>query len=140
MKKNYTKREMYEVIKGLVEAGVITGELTENITEAEVTEFCNDELALLDKKAVKAKETQAKKKSEADELTDVVRSVMSTEDFETIADIVTRIEGEDVTAAKITARLTKLINLGVAEKTQVTIPATEGQKKRTVMGYRLIAD
>ena len=65
---------------------------------------------------------------------------MSTEDFETIADIVTRIEGEDVTAAKITARLTKLINLGVAEKTQVTIPATEGQKKRTVMGYRLIAD
>ena len=140
MKKNYTKREMYEVIKALVEEGVITGELTENITEAEVAEFCNDELALLDKKASKAKETQAKKKTEADELTDAVRSVMSTEDFETIADIVTRIEGEDVTAAKITARLTKLINLGVAEKTQVTIPATEGQKKRTVMGYRLIAD
>lgn len=137
MKKNYTKCEMYEVIKGLVDAGVIAGELTETgITEADVAEFCEKEIALLDKKATKAKERIATKKAEGDELLAAVRQVLSDEDFEPIAEIAARIEGEDVSVAKVTARLKKLIDSGEAVKEQITIPGGEGQKSRKVMAYR----
>ena len=63
---------------------------------------------------------------------------MSTEDFEPIAEIAARIEGEDVTVAKVTYRLTSLVKAGEAEKSELTIPATENSKARKVQGYRLI--
>ena len=63
---------------------------------------------------------------------------MSTEDFEPIADIAARIEGEDVTVAKVTYRLTQLVKNGEAEKQELTIPGGEGQKARKVQGYKLI--
>ena len=49
-----------------------------------------------------------------------------------------RIEGEDVTVAKVTYRLTQLVKNGEAEKTELTIPGAEGQKARKVQGYKLI--
>lgn len=122
-----TKKDMFKTIASL---------LADN---AEVVAFCDNEIALLEKKAAKAKETAAKKKAEGDELRDVVFAAMSDTDFETIADIAGRIEGEDVTVAKVTYRLTSLVRAGLAEKTEVTIPATETSKARKVCAYRKIA-
>lgn len=121
-----TKKDMFKTIASL---------LADN---AEVVAFCDNEIALLEKKAAKAKETAAKKKAEGDELRDVVFTAMSDTDFETIADIAARIEGEDVTVAKVTYRLTSLVKAGLAEKTEVTIPATETSKARKVCAYRAI--
>lgn len=121
-----TKKDMFKTIASL---------LADN---AEVVAFCDNEIALLEKKAAKAKETAAKKKAEGDELRDVVFAAMSDTDFETIADIAGRIEGEDVTVAKVTYRLTSLVRAGLAEKTEVTIPATETSKARKVCAYRKI--
>ena len=134
-----TKREMFEAIKGLAESGALhMADFNEAISDEAVADFCANEIALLDKKAAKAKERAATKKAEGDELTGAVRAAMSTEDFEPIADIAARIEGEDVTVAKVTYRLTQLVKNGEAEKQELTIPGAEGQKARKVQGYKLI--
>ena len=134
-----TKREMFEAIKGLAESGALhMADFNEAISDEAVANFCANEMALLDKKAIKAKERAATKKAEGDELTDAVRAAMSTEEFEPIADIAARIEGEDVTVAKVQYRLTQLVKNGEAEKEQVTVPGGEGQKARKIMAYKLI--
>jgi crotonobetainyl-CoA:carnitine CoA-transferase CaiB-like acyl-CoA transferase len=125
-----TKREMFEAIIALATGGEMKYE-----AEAFVN-FCENEIALLDKKAAKAKERAATKKAEGDELTDAVRAAMSAEEFEPIADIAARIEGEDVTVAKVQYRLTQLVKNGEAEKEQITVPGGEGQKARKIMAYR----
>ena len=131
------QREMFEAIKGLAESGALhMVDFNENITDEAVAEFCENEIALLDKKAAKAKERAATKKAEGDELTEAVRAAMSTEEFEPIADIAARIEGEDVTVAKVQYRLTQLVKNGEAEKEQITIPGSEGQKARKIMAYK----
>lgn len=127
-----TKREMYEAIIALA----ATGEM--KYDKDEYIDFCQNEIALLDKKAAKAKETAAKKRAEGDELTDAVRAALSNEQLEPIADIAARIEGEDVTVSKVTYRLTQLVKNGEAEKGEISIPGGEGVKARKIMGYRLI--
>lgn len=137
MKKTYTKREMYELIKALVDAGVISGELTETgITEAHVAQFCVDELELLDKKVAKAKERVAAKKAEADELTELIKSLL-TDEWQTTTEIAAQIEDEDVSQSKITARMTKLINAGIAIKEQVSVVGANGKAAKK-MSYRLV--
>ena len=132
-----TKRAMFEAIKGLAESGALhMQDFNEAISDSAVAEFCENEIALLDKKAVKAKERAATKKAEGDELTEAVRAAMSIEEFEPIADIAARIEGEDVTVAKVQYRLTQLVKNGEAEKEQITVPGGEGQKARKIMAYK----
>lgn len=137
-----TKRNVYEALINYANSGVMAyasdeGEVIVS-TEA-LAAFAENEIALLDKKAVKAKERAAQKRAEGDELTDAVRAAMSTETFEPIAEIAARIEGEDVTVAKVTYRLTQLVKNGEAEKQELTIPGAEGQKSRKVQGYKLVA-
>lgn len=127
-----TKRNVYEALLKMVETGTL------EITEDELKTFCENEIALLDKKAEKAKERAATKRAEGDALTDAVRAALTGE-FEPIADIAARIDGEDVTVSKVSYRLTQLVKAGEAEKEQITIPATEGQKARKIMGYKAVS-
>ena len=126
-----TKKQMFE---GLI--AYFHGEDVEIENEAFI-EFCQDQIADLDKKAAKAKERAAAKKAESDELTDLVYSVL-TDEYQTIADITVVVAETvpDVSASKVTARLTKLFNTGVIEKEQISVEDSEG-KKRKCMGYRL---
>lgn len=134
-----TKRDMFTAIKALAESGALhMPDFDENITDEMVAEFCEKEIAALDKKATQAKERAAAKREQGDELLAVVRSVMSTETFETIKDITARIEGEDVTDHKVMSRLNILVKNEEAEKTQITVPATENSKARKLVAYRLI--
>jgi hypothetical protein len=125
-----TKREMFEAIKETFETG------TCKFDAATVMAFCDKEIASLDSKAAKAKERAAAKRAEGDELTDAVQNAL-TDEFQTIADIITVVAEADpeVSAAKITARLTKLVKANVVEKEQVTV--TDGDKKKKAMAYRL---
>ena len=127
-----TKRDMFEAIIEAVNGGEW------KYDAAEVVEFCEKEIGNLDKKAAKAKEAAAKKRAEGDELTDAVRAALSTDTFEPIADIAARIQGEDVTVAKVTYRLTQLVKNGEAEKSEITIPGGEGVKARKIQGYRIL--
>ena len=126
-----TKKQMFE---GLI--AYFHGEDVE-IENEDFVEFCQDQIADLDKKAAKAKERAAAKKAESDELTDLVYSVL-TDEYQTIADITVVVAETvpDVSASKVTARLTKLFNTGSIEKEQISVEDSEG-KKRKCMGYRL---
>ena len=71
-----TKKQMFE---GMI--AYFKGEDTA-ISEAQFAEFCEKQIADLDKKAAKSKERAAAKKAEGDALTDLVYSVM-TDEFQT---------------------------------------------------------
>jgi hypothetical protein len=84
-------------------------------------------------KAEKAKARNAEKKANGDELREVVQSVL-TDEFQTIDAIVAQIEGEEITKAKVTARLTSLVNNGIAEKADV-----KDDEGRKLKAYKLVA-
>ena len=98
--------------------------------------FAENEIALLDKKAVKAKERAAEKRAQGDELSVVVASVL-TDELQSIADITAQIEGEDVSVGKVQYRLRMLAETEKAVKGEIKIPATENAKARTIVGYKL---
>jgi hypothetical protein len=128
-----TKREMFEAIKETFETGSCK-------YDAEtVIAFCDKEIDSLDAKAAKAKERAAAKKAEADALMKTVEAAL-TEEYATIADIAAVVAetDPDATVSKVTYRLTKLVEAGIAEKTDVTVPATEGSKARKVKAFRVV--
>ena len=134
-----TKRNVYEALINYATTGVMAYDGNEVTAEA-LAAFAENEIALLDKKAAKAKERAAAKKAEADGLTDLVAAAL-TDEFQVIADIAAAVaeSDADATVSKVTYRLGKLVEAGKAEKTQVTIPATEGSKARKVQAYRALA-
>ena len=128
-----TKREMFEAIKETFETGSC------KFDAATVMAFCDKEIASLDSKAAKAKERAAAKKAEADVLMDQVRDALTGE-FHTIADIAAAVAevNADATVSKVTYRLTKLVEAGDAEKTDVTVPGVDGAKARKVKAFRAV--
>ena len=126
-----TKRDYYTAIKTLIETGSC------DINGADIIVFCDNEIALLNKKAVKAKERQAAKKAEGDALAEIVKAALSADTFESIPDITAKVEAEDATVSKVTYRLSKLVEAGVAVKQSIQVPGVDGGKTRTVQGYKL---
>jgi hypothetical protein len=126
-----TKKEKFAMIKDILATGDLNG-----VDVAMLAEFVDNEIALLDKKAAKAKENAAAKKAEADDLTIAVQNAL-TGDYQTIAEVTDCIEGDDVTTAKVAYRLNALVKAGVAEKAEKTIAGGEGTKARKVQSYRL---
>lgn len=126
MEKKVTKRDYYEMLKNIVVEANVEG-------ATELVEFIDKQIELIDSKAEKAKARNAEKKANGDELREVVQSVL-TEEFQTIDAIVAQIEGEEITKAKVTARLTALVNNGIAEKTDV-----KDDEGRKLKAYRLVA-
>jgi hypothetical protein len=123
MEKKMTKKEMFEKIMAAM------------ATDVEVVEFCEKEIAALDKKAAKAKEAAAKKREEADELLEVVKSILTCE-FQTLGDIAAQIEGEGVSVQKIAARTRKLVDCGYAVKEEVSVVGADGKKAKK-MAYKV---
>ena len=129
-----TKREVFEAIIAGANASTLT---IEGMKSEEVVAFFENEIVNLDKRAERSRATSAKKRAEGDALKELVKSLL-TEEFQTIADVVAQIEGEDVTASKVTYRLNSLAAEGYAEKADVQIPASaEGAKARVVKAYRI---
>lgn len=110
----------------------ILGMIKEACEDNEViVEFCDKEIAALGAKAEKAKARAAAKKAEGDELRAIVASVLTTEPM-IAEDVLAAITGvEDLTKAKVIARLTQLVKAGDAVKTEVTV---DGKKR---MAYSL---
>ena len=86
---------------------------------------------MIENKAEKAKARAAEKRAAGDELRGVIKSVL-TDEFQTADAITSQIDGEDVTRAKVIARLGQLVKNGEAEKTDV-----KTDDNRTVKAYRI---
>lgn len=121
--KKMTKAMMFEAVREVVEA-------SDAEMKAEMVEFIDKQMEQLAAKAEKAKARAAERKVAGDELRAVIKQVL-TDDFQTIDAITAQIAGEDVTKAKVTARLTQLIKTGEAVKEQVKAGS------RKVMAYKL---
>ena len=99
--------------------------------KVELVDFITKQIESIDAKAAKAKEKAAEKRAEGDELRAAVKAVL-TEELQTAETILSQIEGEELTKAKIVARLTQLVKNGEASKEEVK---TEEGKK--IMAYKL---
>ena len=114
-----TNKEMFTKVKDALMASKVEG-------KEDLIAFIDGRIALIDKKAAKAAETAAEKKNELDELCEVVKSILGTEP-QTADDVFAQVSGEDVTIAKVRARLTKLEKAGIAVKTDVKV---DGKSKK----------
>lgn len=123
-KKKLTKRDYFEKLEEIVKG-------VESDIKEELIYFIESQITSIDNKALKAKERATAKKAEGDALRETVKSIL-TEDFQTADDIFAKLDGEDLTIAKVRARLTQLVNLGEAEKADVK---TEDNK--TKKAYKL---
>lgn len=108
-----TNKEMFTKVKEALVASEVEG-------KEDLIAFIDSRIALVEKKAAKAAETAAEKKNELDELCEVVKSILGTEPL-TADDVLAQVGGEDITIAKVRARLTKLEKTGVAVKSDVKV-------------------
>ena len=123
-----TKKERYNAI---------IAALTPLEGMSDLIDFCEDEIALLEKKAAKAKAAAATKKTEVDPLTEAVKACL-TEDFQPIAQITEAIDASlEPTASKVSTRLSAFVKAGVAEDTTISVPVTGG-KARKLKAYRIV--
>lgn len=122
--KKLTKKDYYGMLKDIVSTSDVDN-------KEELETFIDRQIEIIDNKAEKAKERAAEKKAEGDELRAAIKSIL-TEDYQSADDILAQLEGEDLSKAKIIARLTQLVNNGDAEKAQAK--AEDGKK---FMTYRL---
>lgn len=119
-----TKKAYFEMLKDIVAA-------TDTADKDNLLAFIDTNIAQLDAKAAKAKEKAAEKKIEGDELREKIAACLTTEPKD-IATILDEVGDEELTRAKVTARLAQLINLGTATK---EVTKTADGKKATV--YKL---
>jgi hypothetical protein len=128
-----TKRETLEAMIAGFKAGAFDADAA-----GLYIDYCEKEIDALDKKAAKAKERQAERKAAGDELTETIFSIVSADEFESIADITAKVDGDDVTVGKVQYRLGALAKEGRLEKGEIKIPATETSKARTIVAYKRI--
>jgi hypothetical protein len=119
-----TKKECFEEIKAIVEGAEV-----EN--KEDLIAFIDKQLETLANRAEKAKERAAKNKAAGDELRAAVYAVI-TDEFQTADEITAQVEGEEITKAKIVARLTQLVN---AESIVKEVVKTDDGRKLTA--YKL---
>ena len=127
-----TKAMYFDVIRGIVE-GLGAEAFPEGVSADDVLDFIDRQVALLDKRAAASKERAAKKRAASDELTELIYTmIFEAEDYITADEIVEKIDDEEVTKNKVTARVSKLVKAGRVAKEQVKL---EDGKKR--MAYRV---
>lgn len=101
------------------------------ITVGDIVDYAVKTQEQIAAKAEKAKVYVAKKKAESDELREAVASAL-TEEFQTREDILAALDAdEEITIAKVGARLTALVKAGRAVKEEMK--TVTGKK----MGYKL---
>ena len=122
MEKKMTKKEMFGLLLELLE----TAEVAER---DELKNFVAHEIEMIENKAEKAK--TYKRKKPADVLKEQIYTKLDVLEFRTIHDIVSDFNDADITAAKVSARLTSLVKEGLAIKEEIKI------ENRKLMGYKL---
>ena len=106
--KKLTKKDYYNLIKGIIENTEVEG-------KDGLMEFIDKQVAQIEAKAEKAKERATEKKVVGDELREIVKGALTNE-YQTANDITDKIDNEEVTKAKVVARLTQLVKAGEVEK------------------------
>lgn len=132
MEKKIVKRDVLAAIRTIAKdlSEVVTvNDIT--VTPQDIINYVDVTVAQIDKKNAKAKERNAAKKAEGDELLDKIAVIVGSEPV-TIPAIMDALNDEDVTSAKVSARLTKLVKAGKVFKSKVKVD------KRTLTAYSTV--
>lgn len=122
--KKVTKKEYYEMIKGILESADV-----EN--KEELSAFVDKQIEMIDARAERAKAAAATKRAEGDALRAQVEGLL-TDEYQTVDTIVNQVQGEDITKSKVVARLTQLVKTGLVEKDSIKV------EDKKVMAYRKV--
>ena len=126
-----TKAMVLTAIKEIVAEDVEIPVGDVSVKGTDIIEYCDISMAQIEAKAEKARERAAKNKAVGDELRAEVLAHV-TDEFQTADDITEQIEGfDDITKAKVIARLTQLVKTGDIIKEQCKVDS------RKVMCYAL---
>ena len=112
-----TKKDVLNAIKE-VALQDLDGMFNDDVSAQDVIDYVDVTIDQLDRKAAAAKAKAAAAKAEGDEIREKIAAVL-TDEYQTIPQIVATLGDEDLTPAKVTARLTQLIKLGQAHKDKV---------------------
>ena len=93
--------------------------------EEVILTYCAKQKDSIASKAAKAKERNAEKKAAGDELRAVIADLL-TDEPQNAEMILEQIDGEDLTVAKIRARLSQLVTYNMATKVEKTV---DGKKR-----------
>ncbi len=103
-----------------------------------IVAYCENEKVLLENKKVKAAARAQAKKEAGDDLRAVIQTILENADEamtrEMVLDCIEGAEEMELTAAKVGARISQLVQLGKAEKT--TIKTEDGKSK---VAYTLVS-
>lgn len=121
MEKKITKKEVLLGIKAF-----LAGEATD-VTAEDMNAYIDTTLAQLEKKAEKAAERAAKTRAEGDELRANVLALVTAEP-KTADQITAELGDEEITKAKVVARLTQLVKAEQIKKEEVK---TDNGRKMT---------
>lgn len=110
-----TKTEYFVEIKEIINAAPIDEAVREDINT-----FIDKQVEILAKKAESSKVRQAARKAESDALTDTIYGLLTSEP-QTIPQILTALDEEDLTRAKVAARLSRLVRDGQAAKEKARV-------------------
>lgn len=110
---------------------MVTTAVEDEARRDELVEFIDKQVEALEKRKVAAAARAEKKKAESDALTEEIFERIGDELITVDEIVVTFDEEEEVSRAKVTARLGKLVNAGRIEKEAVKV---DGKKR---MAYRL---
>ena len=130
-----TKKDYFTKVIDLLNGALDFGFNPDEDVDA-VIAFCEKEIATLDKRSAKAKETAAAKRAANDDLYDAVAAVLPAE-FTSIDDITALVDFPEVTRAKVANRLGKLAANGAAEKGEMSVTGTDGKSKK-IVAYRAV--
>ena len=123
MEKRLTKKDLFGMLLEVLQEADLEQEESDMLVE-----FINHEIELVEKKNSNKKQ---KEKSE-DVLKELVYSKLDSSEFKTTQVILSEISDfEGVSSAKVSARLTALVNDGLVVKEQVK------QGNRKLMGYKI---
>jgi len=114
-----------KITKEMVLNGIISffeGDNDDSISQEDVIAYCQNELALIERRRAKDNERRRKKREENTELYDAVFAVMTNElqSREEITAAVVEATGDaELTVAKVGAQLNKLVKNGVVVKDNI---------------------
>lgn len=111
----------------------LTGAPTDIETD-ELVDFCERQIASIERKSEKARERAAEQRKVSDELAERIASML-TEEPQTLGELTAAIGDEDITPSKVSSRCSKLLKEGRADKTEVTVPGVDGGKSRKLVAY-----
>lgn len=126
--KKITKADNFAELRNIVIATV-----EDEAKKADLVTFIDKQLAELEKRKVDAAKRAEKKKAESDELTEEIFDLLG-EELTTVDEVVVALDNEDITRAKVTARLGKLVKEGRVVKEAVKV---DGKKR---MAYRVAGE